>query len=84
MMYIDDVIVPLVRILKNHDGDVRVLLATAKSSRDPFVELYEKNIDELDLTKLPKEEKNKLWEESKICEDRLAWCKAVRFWEGVR
>lgn len=84
MMYIDDVIVPIIRILKNHDGDVRVLLATAKSLRDPFVELYEKNKDELDLTKLPKEEKNKLWEESKICEDRHGWCKAVRFWEAVR
>lgn len=85
--YHDKVITPIVQILINgekNDGlDVKQFIASSQSIRKILVEQYEYFKEELDLTKLPKEEKEKLWSESKICDDRLAWCKAVRFWDGV-
>jgi hypothetical protein len=82
----DKVITPIVKILaqQQKEGmDVKQFIANAESIRKILVEQYEYFKEELDLTKLPIEEKNKLWEESKICEDRHAWCKAVWFWEAV-
>lgn len=83
MNYTEDCIVPIISILKNHTGDVRLLLSNAKSLRVILVEMYERNISELDLKQLPIEEKRSLWEASKICSEREEWCKAVRFIEAV-
>lgn len=78
---------PIAKVLtqQQKEGmDVKQFIANSESIRKILVEQYEYFIEELDLTKLPLREKQRLWEESKICEDRHAWCKAVRFWEGVK
>ncbi len=83
----DKVITPIVRILVQQEKEglnVKKFIANSQSIRNILVEQYEYFIEELDLTKMTLHEKHRLWEESKICEDRHSWCKAVRFWEGVK
>ena len=79
---------PIVKILaqqQEKEGmNVKQFIANSQSIRKILVEQYEFFKEELDLTKLPLHEKQRLWEESKICEDRHGWCKAVRFWEDVK
>ena len=82
MEFITDVLEPIIRQLKEHNGCKRELIGNSELYRNLFAEWFDKEGRKLE--DLPKEKKVELWNQSKeLCpDDRLRWCKAVEFWES--
>jgi hypothetical protein len=84
MNFYESVIFPLYKILEGKD--VKSLFGKGEMFLNLFAELHDKDEKENQIQSLPFEDKNKLWEESKeYCPlNRLAWCKAVRFYKSLK
>lgn len=80
--FIPLVLEPFIRIAKQHKGDVKALFGNSVIFRSVFSEWFDK--DGMKLETLPAPEKALLWKESsELCpDDRINWCKAVKFYES--
>jgi hypothetical protein len=78
----------MVSILKQHESAHGIdatlnFLKLANSARKILADGYKITEKEIRLEDMPKAEKVKLWAESEGCENRLEWCKAVRFYKSI-
>lgn len=80
--FIDIVLEPIIKIVKNHQGCKKTLIGNSELYRNLFAEWFDKG--EMKLEDLPQQKKVELWEESKqFCHaNRLEWCKAVTFYKS--
>lgn len=79
---------PMVSILKQHESAHGIdatlqFIKSANCARKILADGYKISEKEIRLEDMPKEEKLKIWAESEGCEDRLEWCKAVRFYQSI-
>lgn len=84
--YLTDFIAPVTRIIKEYcakDGcTIESLFANFESYQNIFSELYEKSPEVERLELMRQEDKQILWEKSRVSRfDRLKWCQAIQTWE---
>lgn len=84
MNFMNHVLEPLLKIAREHKGDIRSLIGNSELYRNLFAEWFDKG--EMKLEDLPQQKKVELWEESKqFCPaHRLEWCKAVTFYKSFQ
>lgn len=82
MDFITNVLEPILTNLKQHEGCKRTLIGNSVMYRNVFSEWFDK--DGMKLETMPQDEKVLLWQQSlELCpDDRINWCKAVRFYES--
>lgn len=82
MTFIPQVLGPIIKIVKEHNGCQLTLIGNSEIYRNLFSTWFDKA--EMKLEDLSQEKKVELWEESKrYCEgDRVRWCKAIVFYKS--
>lgn len=70
--------------LKAGSESVKSIMSKSGVIREILAVGYNSVKSEIALENMDENEKRKLWEESKVCVDRLEYCQAIRFYESVK